>query len=68
MSMDQKASSGSMSGAVSHRERYLNLLQENLSSPLQKRLVGKYQQKTDPVKAMEEELGVILLEILDHED
>jgi 5'-3' exonuclease len=66
--VDQNAPGGSITGLVSHREKYLNLLQESLTRPLHKRLVGKYQQKTDPVKAMEEEFGIILLEILDNEN
>jgi len=52
----------------SHRVKYLNLLLDQLTSPVQKRLVGTYQKKSDPVKAMEAELGDILTEILDHED
>jgi hypothetical protein len=53
---------------LSHRERYLHLLLDQLASPLEKRLVGAYLKKSDPVKAMESELGDALLEILSRED
>jgi len=53
---------------LSHREKYLGLLLDQLTSPLQKRLVGTYLKKSDAVKAMESELGEVLTEILDHED
>jgi hypothetical protein len=65
---NQAQNSESKQGPVSHREKYLKLLQERLESPLQKRLVGAYQEKDDPVKAMELELGKVLIEILEHED
>lgn len=53
---------------LSHREKYLHLLLEQLTSPLEKRLVGAYLKKSDPVKAMESELGEALMEVLSRED
>jgi len=53
---------------LSHREKYLKQLQEELTDPLHKRIIAAYLKKDDPVASMEAELGGILTDVLTHED
>lgn len=51
----------------SRHEIYINELSERLENPLHKRVLKAYN-SPDPVRAMEAELGKILLEVLENED
>ncbi len=50
-----------------HHEVYRNELNERLTNPIHRRVLGAYCE-SDPVRAMEKELGEILLEVLEDED
>jgi hypothetical protein len=53
---------------LSHRQKYLKQLQEDLKDTLHKRIIAAYLKKDDPIASMEAELGEILTEVLSHED
>lgn len=48
-------------------EIFINELSERLENPIHKRVLKAYH-SPDPVRAMETELGKILLEVLENED
>ena len=48
-------------------EVYRNELNERLPNPIHRRVLKAYRDP-DPVRAMEEELGKILLEVIENED
>lgn len=47
--------------------KYLSELDTRLTSPIHKRIIAAYE-KSNPVQAMENELGKILLEVLDEDE